>query len=101
VCILSSIEEIGVFGQGHILFRHKFNIRAKNINRKAIVRDTKLHVPIPYDFQGTIKADQYLVTLKIIPNKPSFVKLYNVINSNGRPLKTFRTYTSKVNKIQK
>jgi len=56
------IEEISVLGQGCILFSHKLKTRLRRIKRKTIVRDTKLYLPTPYDFEGTIKADQYLGT---------------------------------------
>jgi len=63
------IEEIGVLGQGHILFYHKFNTRIERIKGKAIVRGTKLYLPTPCDFERTIDVDQYLGSRKIIPEK--------------------------------
>jgi len=95
------IEENSVLGQGNIVFRHKFNTRIKRIKFKSIVEGTKLYLPIPCDFEGTVHADQYLGSLEIISSKTSLVKLYHTTNSNTRSLKTIRTYNRRIKEIQK
>ena len=95
------IEEISVSGQGHIPFRHKFDTRIKRIKIKAFFRGTKLHLPIPCDFKGTINAGKYLGSLKFIPSKTSIVHLYQNTNPNTRSPKTIRSYNSKINEIKK
>jgi len=94
------IEEISVSGQGHIHFWHKLKTRLKKTRSKAIVRDTKLYVPLPWDFEGTIRVDQFMVALKIIPCKTSMVKLYSFNSLNNQSPKTIGTYSSKINEIQ-
>jgi len=73
------INEISVFGLGYILFYNKLWTHSRRIKRKAIVKGTKLHLPIPYDFNGEIYEDQCLGTLKIIPGKTYTIKLYKPI----------------------
>jgi len=95
------IEEISVLGQGYILFYHKFDARIKRIKRKDIVRGTKVYLPLPGDFEGTINADQYLGSLKIILSKTSILKLYHNTNPCIRSPKNIGTYNSKINDIKK
>jgi len=94
------IKEIRVTGKGYILFKQKLNTKIRG-KRKAIVRNTQLHVPIPSDFGGIIEADQQLGTLKIIPSKKSIIKLYHFVNSDPVPPKTVGVYNGKTSEIAK
>jgi len=90
------IEEISVSGPGHVLFRHKLKTRLKKTRSKAIVRDTKLYLPLPRDFEGTIRVDQYIGALKIIASKTSTVQLYSFDSLNNQSPKRIGTYSSKI-----
>jgi len=95
------IEEISVIGKGYILFKQKLDTRIRKRKEKAIVRNTKLYLPLPSAFKGLIKADQQLGSLKIIPSKTSIIKLYHTTNSDPGSSKTVGVYNGKINEIAK
>ena len=95
------IKEISVIGKGYILFKQKLDTKIRKGKRKAIVRDTKLYVPIPSDFDGIIDADQQLGTLKIIPSKKSIIKLYHFVNLDTVLPTTVGVYNGKTSEITK
>jgi len=95
------IKEISVMGKGYILFKQKLDTRIRKGKTKAIVRNTKLYVPIPSDVNGIIDVDQQLGSLKIIPSKQSIIKLYHFDNSDTVSPRTVGVYNGKISKIAK
>ena len=93
------INEIKVFGKGYILFFHKLPGRFRNTNRKAIVLDSKLRLPIPYEFHREIMANQFLGNLKIIPARYSAVESYDIMVDYWKKSDTLGIYTCRVNEI--
>ena len=95
------IEEISVIGKGYIPFKQKLDTRIRKRKEKAIVRNTKLHLPIPSAFKGIIKAGQQLGSLKIFPSKTSIIKLYHITDSDTGSPRTVGVYNGKINEIAK
>ena len=95
------IKEISVIGKGYILFKQKLDTKIRKGKRKAIVRNTKLYVPISSDFYGIIDVDQQLGSPKIIPLKNSIMKLYHFDNSDTVSPRTVGVYNGKISAIAK